>query len=431
MDDILANAKKAVEEAEVFKIKGIDLPIQFRANRFYAAERKDYDGVGLRVIHKGRLGFSYTTKLEACGAIIDFAREASRYGERACFTFPKERKLPEVKIESKSVHAIKTEAIKEHCRSFITEVIAAEPDAKVDLDYSRGEVIVHIANTSGLDVTYNKTFTSIFAKVFLVNSGSFTWIFRYKISPKRELFTKADMREVIKQIGYARKVVPTGSGKMAVIFQPHAMMIPLTAISLGVNGTMVQKGTSPLKDKKSRKILDRRVTIFDDALLEHGIKSRPCDDEGIPSRRLAIFKNGILKHFIFDLQTAGKLEEKSTGGGHREFSQVPQPGISNLVVSPGKWTLSEMVRDIKEGIIVHHGIGGGQSNMLAGDFSFNVALGFRIRNGKITGRVKNTMIAGNAYEIMNRIVGIGKKVERLGAIHTPPFYFKDVNVVGG
>jgi PmbA protein len=428
MYDILENAKKVVKEAEVFKIKGIDLPIQFKANKFYAAERKDYDGVGLRVINKGRLGFSHTTKLEACGAIIDFAKDASRYGERAHFTFPGKRKFPDVKIESKSVLSVKTEDIKEHCRSFINEILLKEPDAKVDLDYSKGEVTVHIGNTSGLDVKYHKTFASIFARVFLVNEGSFAWIFRYKVSAKKTAFKKRDIREIIKEIEYARKVVPVQSGKMSVIFQPHVMMIPLTAISLGINGTSIQKGTSPLKNKKNRKVLDKGVTIFDDALLAYGVKTRPCDDEGVPSRELPIFKNGVLKHFIYDLQTAGKLNEKSTGSAHRAFNEIPQPGISNLVVSPGKWSLAEMVRDIKDGIIVHHGIGGGQSNMLAGDFSFNVSMGFKIKNGKIVGRVKNTMIAGNAYDIMNSIVGIGKKVENLGGIHTPAFCFKDVSV---
>ena len=102
-----------------------------------------------------------------------------------------------------------------------------------------------------------------------------------------------------------------------------------------------------------------------------------------------------------------------------------------MVVSPGKWSLDEMVRDIKDGIIVHHPIGGGQSNMLAGDFSFSVSLGFRIKNGKIIGRVKNSMISGNTYDIMNNIAGIGKKVEQIGAIHTPAFYFKEMNVVSG
>jgi PmbA protein len=322
-----------------------------------------------------------------------------------------------------------TEDIKEHYRGFIGEILKAEPDAKISMDYRKGEVTVHLANTSGLDVAYRRTFTSIHAQIFLISNGSFAWILRHKVSTKRTGFSKAEIKEIIREIDYSRKIVPVESGEMSAIFMPFAMVIPLKALSLGINGKMVQKGTTPIKGKTGKKILDKRITIYDDPLLENGIRSRPCDDEGVPSRRVPIFKNGVLKNFLFDLQTAGILGKESTASASRSFDEIPQPDHSNLTVSPGKWSVADMIRDIKNGIVVHHVIGGGQSNMIAGDFSFNVSMGFRIKNGKIMGRVKNTMIAGNAYEIMNNIEGIGKKVENIGSVYTPAFYFKKMNVV--
>lgn len=431
MNEILNSASKEVEQAEVYKIREIEFPIQFKANKFHTAERKEYDGIGVRVIHKGRLGFAHTSKLEAAGAIINFAKTASKFGEPARFTFPEKVKHASVKIESDRARSITAEEIKEGCRTFIQAVLKEEKGVKIDLDYRKGETTIHIGNTSGLDVQYKKTFTSIMASVFFVSNGSFIHLFRYKTSPKREQFYKYDVREIVKQIRYAKTVVPVQGKPMGVIFMPHAMTIPLRAICLGINGKSIQKGISPLKHKKNRKVLNKRITIYDDALLDYGIKSRPCDDEGVASRKLTILKNGVLKHFIFDLETAAEVGEKSTGHGSREFNEMPQPDISNLIVSPGKWSLAEMVRDIKDGVVVHHPIGGGQSNMLAGDFSFNVSLGFRIKNGKIVGRVKNTMIAGNTYDIMNSVVGIGKEATQIGNFYTPPFYFKDMNVVSG
>lgn len=211
---------------------------------------------------------------------------------------------------------------------------------------------------------------------------------------------------------------------------PSVMPIPLSSFTTGVNGKLVQKGASPLKDKKNRKLIDRSVTIHDDALLKEGVATRPFDREGIASRRIPIFKNGILKNFLFDLQTAGLLRQKSTGSAVRDYDEMPCPGISNIVISPGEWSVADMVKDIKNGIIVHNVIGGGQSNILAGDFSCNVSLGFRIKNGKIIGRVKDTMIAGNAYDVMSNIEGIGKRIESIGCFYTSAFYFKSLNVIG-
>ncbi|MCK4576901.1 TldD/PmbA family protein, partial [candidate division WOR-3 bacterium] len=169
--------------------------------------------------------------------------------------------------------------------------------------------------------------------------------------------------------------------------------------------------------------------IYDNALLNGGVRSRPFDSEGVASRRIPIFKNGVLKNFLFDLQTAGILGKKSTGSAVRGFDEMPYPGMSNIIVSPGKWSVADMVKDIKDGIIVHNVIGGGQSNLLAGDFSCNVSLGFKIKDGRIVGRVKNTMVAGNVYDAMNNIEGIGKKIDNIGSFYTPAFYFKSLNIV--
>ncbi len=91
----------------------------------------------------------------------------------------------------------------------------------------------------------------------------------------------------------------------------------------------------------------------------------------------------------------------------------PVPGISNLVMEEGKISFSEMIKDIKEGIIIDQVLGLGQGNIISGAFSNNVQLGYKIEKGKIVGRVKDVMIAGNAigYKIeKGKIVGRVKDV---------------------
>jgi len=48
-------------------------------------------------------------------------------------------------------------------------------------------------------------------------------------------------------------------------------------------------------------------------------------------------------------------------------------------------------------------MGFGQSNIMQGDFSVNVSLGYRIEKGEVVGRVKNVMLAGNSYEALKEI----------------------------
>ena len=85
--------------------------------------------------------------------------------------------------------------------------------------------------------------------------------------------------------------------------------------------------------------------------------------------------------------------------------------------------------DIQEGLVVEYLMGAGQGNTLGGDFSGNVLLGYKIENGKIVGRVKDTMVAGNVYRILNRIAAIGSETVWVGGtLQTPPIYFSNVSV---
>jgi PmbA protein len=76
-------------------------------------------------------------------------------------------------------------------------------------------------------------------------------------------------------------------------------------------------------------------------------------------------------------------------------------------------------------------MGAGQGNVLGGDFSGNVLLGYKIENGKIAGRVKDTMVSGNIYRLLNRIAAIGSETTWLGGfLQTPPLCFSNVSVAG-
>jgi PmbA protein len=67
--------------------------------------------------------------------------------------------------------------------------------------------------------------------------------------------------------------------------------------------------------------------------------------------------------------------------------------------------------------------------VLGGDFSGNVLLGYKIENGKIVGRVKDTMVSGNIYKLMKEIAAIGSESRWEGSfLYTPPLYLNNVSV---
>ena len=88
-----------------------------------------------------------------------------------------------------------------------------------------------------------------------------------------------------------------------------------------------------------------------------------------------------------------------------------------------------MMRGVKSGLVVEELMGAGQGNVMGGDFSGNVLLGYKIENGEITGRVKDTMVAGNIHEALKRLAAIGSETRWVGgSMHTPALAFEGLTV---
>jgi len=89
-----------------------------------------------------------------------------------------------------------------------------------------------------------------------------------------------------------------------------------------------------------------------------------------------------------------------------------------------------MIAGIDEGIIVHSTMGAHSGNILNGDYSVGVSSGFMIKNGVITGRVKDCMLSGNAYETLNNVSEIESVCHNMGAQKMPAILFDGVSVTG-
>jgi len=114
------------------------------------------------------------------------------------------------------------------------------------------------------------------------------------------------------------------------------------------------------------------------------------------------------------------------GGG---FRTPPSPSVRNIVIQPGEGSLEDLIAEMREGIIVADVLGLGQGNIQSGAFSNNVGVGFVVKDGKVKGRLKNTMIAGNVYEVLkDGLKAIGGAPEWVyGTAYVPPILTEGVS----
>ena len=195
------------------------------------------------------------------------------------------------------------------------------------------------------------------------------------------------------------------------------------------NGKIVLEGASPIGNRLGQRVFDEKLWLWDDPTIAYRPQSCPCDDEGVPSQRTPLIEQGTVTNFLYDLQTAALAHTKSTGNASRVGSRLPAPSPSAFIIAPGNTTFDEMVQDIKEGLIIEQLMGAGQGNILGGDFSGNVLLGYKVESGKIVGRVKNTMVSGNIYQVLKQITAIGSDAKWVGGfLKTPHLYCPSLSV---
>lgn len=433
LEKVLALAKGRSDAAEVISTSGEQLPVEFKSGKLHSVEHKEIRGLGLRVIRNGRIGFSSTTDLAKLDELVEHACASAAFGQYARFEFPRQCAGARARVFDPKVERWAPEqAIAEGARA-IAALRERAPELKCDASYEKRITTTELANSAGVYASYAKTiFSQSVSGVGLVG-GSLLFLGDGRRSCGLQIETKAIVNKICANLRHARKTARVRNAPVPVLFGHDAMYLFWMALAMGVNGKMLQKKSSPLQDRIGEQVLDKRLTITDDPHREWAVNSAPHDAEGVCTGRLPLFERGEFRNFIYDLQTAGIMGTASTGHGRRDFSSQPAPAVTNLAIAPGRKPLAEIIKSVDDGIIVHDLLGAGQSNLLAGDFSANIGLGFRIEKGRVTGRVKDAMVAGNVYDLLkNKLAAVSREVQPVvvqnGSYLTPAMLFDGVSV---
>jgi len=433
MEKLLQQACKKVDSAELFRVKSKTVPVNFEVNRLKSIDISEGEGKALRVIHNGKIGFSSSTGSEGFDLIVEKAAATSEFGAKAFFDFPegaKKSKKKKINIYDKKVADKNIDEMIKVGESIIEKVGDFNRKLRCDVTIVKDCNEIEYFNSRGGNFSYSKTAIAYSMMVQQIENQDMLMIYSSIESGKDNLELEELTSEIIENLKWGEKIVPIESGKMPVIFTPKAALVLILPIISSLNGKMVSKKISPLATQKNKKLWSDLLTLYSDGTIDFALGSAPFDDEGIRMKRVPLVEKGKIKNFYYDLQTAGRVGVESTGNGLRASSQSePVPGISNLVMEEGKVSFSEMIKDIKEGIIIDQVLGLGQGNIISGAFSNNVQLGYKIERGKIVGRVKDVMIAGNAIKELKNIAALGNKAKWVeGKYKFPHIYLKSLSV---
>ncbi|MGE5503759.1 MAG: TldD/PmbA family protein [Actinomycetota bacterium] len=437
LHDLVARAKRAgADAADAVLVDSVSLSLAFRLGKLERLERAESGDVGLRVLI-GRRQAMVSSSDRGQAALDELVERAVAMAR----TVPEDpycgladpdqlaTALPELDICDDHEPSAETLVDMARRAEDTARAVAGVTNSEgSEAGWSRSDIA--FAASNGFAHAYGVSGSSLSVAVLAGDTATgmerdydYTSAVHFAdLKPPEDIGHEAG-RRAVRRLG-ARKVKTC---QVPVIYDPRVARGLLGSLAGAINGAGVARGTSFLKDKLGQRIFAPGIRVVDDPHRRRGMRSRPCDGEGIGGKRLAVIEDGVLTTWLMDLRSARQLGMTTTGHASRGTSSPPSPSASNFYLEPGPVTPAEMIEDIADGFYVTELFGQGV-NGVTGDYSRGAA-GFWIEGGELVYPVSEVTVAGNLKDIFLNLTPASDLVFRYG-VDSPTLRIDGLTVAG-
>jgi PmbA protein len=422
-------ALKHSDYAEVYMEKEKSIDVDIQKNEINFAKEEFTYGISIRVILRGKMGFSYTTNIDKIDETVKSAIfNAKSNIEDKYFDFAQESKYSEVKgLYDKKNESMDIEGSIEFAKTMINTV-EEEKCEPTSGGFSAGRIESLILNSNGVNCKELGTSFSGFIAVNAEDNSEISTAYEGDSSRSFDINPEwiADNACEIAKNSLNGKPVETKD--MDVLMDYRAASGLLGTFVSAINADNVQRGRSIFANEMGNEVISPSLSMYDDGRLDGGLGSSISDGEGTPTQKTPVVQSGVLKSFIYDIYTSKKGNTESTGNGMRSsFADMPAVSLSNFIL---EFDDILEISDIKEGILVTDVLGAHTANPISGDFSVEANNAFKIENGEISEPVKKAMLSGNIFSVMKNASGGSKETRQLGPFIIPRVLAPSLRVVG-
>ncbi|WP_019230527.1 TldD/PmbA family protein [Sedimentibacter sp. B4] len=416
---MLKEKNKGINDMEVFYSAGSSLSLKVFQKELDGYSLSESEGLGLRGMYNGKMGYSYTEKVDetSIDLLVKNVKENATVidsdDEEYIFEGSKEYK----KVDTFNP---KLEEVKEAAKiKFVKQL--EEEAFKIDNRIQSVETCVYgdgygetiMSNTKGLYLHDKSNIAYTYVVVVAKENEDIKTGMAYRTGNDFSKFNPKEIaEEAVKEALSMLGAKSVKSGDYPIIIRNNAAADLLEAFEGIFSAENVQKNLSLLKGKLNEQIGSEKFTLVDDPFMEGGLASRSFDGEGVASKYKKVVDKGVLKTYFHNLKTAKKDGVETTGNASKS-SYKSSVGIapSNFYVEKGEKTLEEIISSMDKGILItelqglHSGL-----NSVSGDFSL-AALGYEIKDGKISKPVEQITVAGNYFELLKNIEETGSDLK--------------------
>jgi predicted Zn-dependent protease len=377
-------------------------------SRVKSIERQSYHGRAARVIAHGKAGHASTTDGLSDDQLVQRAGEMARVNVPQTLSFPSE--LVASHSTSSDVDQLTETDLRDWTQQMLGAMRHNNPQLAIELNVSRIKEDVALRNTNGGEAHLSRSWLE-----------AETWIERHedgKVLVALDRFAAAQVddshldfaRRMARRFRWARKPIEPLSGPQSVIFSPGACASLLQPMLMAFNGSFAfhtssrgGKRRSGFASKIGRQEFDPKFSLLDDATLPARPYSARVDHEGTRSRCTPLVERGVVTGLYHNLISAARAEVNSTGNGWRDMLEPPRPAPTNVRVPSGDVTLSEILKNTDDGLLIDL-IGNSDGAIgLTGEFSRTIVLAYRIKRGRVAGYVRGASVSGDLYRSLQNI----------------------------
>ncbi|MDH5283236.1 MAG: TldD/PmbA family protein [Gemmatimonadota bacterium] len=424
---LLEEARRRTTGADLTYKSDETTTLELRGGRVSSARVALSHGVSLRVQAGGRIGIAGATDDDAQG-LLSRALASAAAGEAGQLALPGPSVWPAVgthvaRAATATVSDLAAPA------QLLRDRLGTER-LRVAASVSRSLGSVQVANSAGLGAAYDVTTVTLRLEATRMHGDR-----RLTLLARRagaDLPPLADLERWVAQVrqrlAWAERQVDVPSRVQRVGFLPSTMEILLEPVQQALVGRAALHGASPLARRRGTRVYSPEFSLVDDPLVDGRPGSRPFDDEGTPCRPLPLIERGVVENLIYDLETATRVGTTATGHARRTTFGKAQAAFSNLVLSPGTASWAGILEAIGDGLLVEQLASAGSMNLAGGAFSRVALVAWRVEGGEVTGLAPEVTIAGNAHELLGRIVAIGEEQVWIGSRAAPTVVLDGVTV---
>jgi len=420
-------AKSGAEAAEVLQSRSQAYPVFFEANRLKQLESIQAEGTALRLWRDGCPGLAVAYGPVEPQALVDRAIALSQLNDPETIELADAAKSQYPNLGE----SLPVEQLVSWGREAIALIREVNPDLICTAEWECEAETTRLINSRGLDCGYTDTTLSCYLSAEWVRGDDFLCVSDGQ-TQRGSLDPVALAQQILQRLEWACGNTPPPTGRVPILFTSKAADMLWGTVQSALSGKQVIEGASPWSDRLNELVTSEGLTLSQQPNV--GPFSCPFDDEGVPTRSITFIDRGVLQLFYTDFTTGRLLGSGTTGNGFRPgLGSYPTPGLFNLIVEPadkasrGK-ALPELITTLDNGLIIDQILGGGAG--ISGEFSINVDLGYRVKNGEIIGRVKDTMVSGNVYTALKQLIALGNDADWNGSCYTPSLIVDGLSVTG-